>query len=101
MFKQPKFYFSNIGLVNSLTNRFSIDPKNESYGKAFENWLFHELSCSAEYDQSFEKIFYWKLISGVEVDFIIDDMRIAIEAKSSEKIRPRSFEEFKKAGRKF
>ena len=88
VFKQPKFYFSNIGLVNSLTSRFSIDPKNESYGKAFENWLFHELKCSAEYDQSFEKIFYWKLASGVEVDFIIDDMRIAIEAKSSEKIRP-------------
>ncbi len=85
--KQPKFYFADVGLVNSLINRFSINKKNESFGKAFENWIFHELNCCREYYQSFEKIFYWRLASGIEVDFIIDDMRIAIEAKSSEQIR--------------
>ena len=85
--KQPKFYFSNIGVVNSLIHRFLVDEKNESFGKAFENWIFHELNCAGKYYQLFEKIYYWRLASGVEVDFIIDDMRIAIEVKSSRKIR--------------
>jgi len=46
------------------------------YGKAFENRLFHELST----DNS-----YWGLPSGIEVDFIVNDMEIAIDAKATNK----------------
>ena len=85
--KRPKFYFSDIGIVNSLTHRFSIHEKNENFGKAFENWVFHELKCARYYSQAFDSIYYWKTMNGTEVDFIIDNMRIAIESKAVSKVR--------------
>jgi uncharacterized protein len=32
---------------------------------------------------------YWRLASGIEVDFVVDDLRLAIEVKSSRKITGR------------
>ena len=37
----------------------------------------------------YEQISYWRLSHGVEVDFILGDMKIAIEAKASPKITNR------------
>jgi len=61
-------------------------PKTELYGKAFENWVFHELGAYNVYSQHYEDLSYWRLASGIEVDFIIGKMRIAIEAKGTSKI---------------
>ena len=79
---KPKFYFSDVGIVNTLSKRYLIESGSPLWGKAFENWVFHELLCLNKYKDLFEDIFYWRLASGVEVDFIIDDMRLAIEAKA-------------------
>ncbi|MCY4512611.1 MAG: AAA family ATPase, partial [Bdellovibrionales bacterium] len=35
----PKFYFSDVGIVNYLTKRFDLQPGNPLFGKAFENWI--------------------------------------------------------------
>lgn len=83
----PKFYFSDIGVVNYLAQRGTLRPKGELYGKAFENWVHHELSAWLEYHQRPEQLTYWRLSTGVEVDFIIGHMACAIEAKSSSKIQ--------------
>jgi len=53
---------------------------------AFENWVFHELVAYNHYSDADARLSYWRLTSGAEVDFIIDDMRVAIEAKASAKI---------------
>ena len=82
----PKFYFSDVGVVNFLAKRGFMEQGSELYGKAFENWLFHEISAHNMYNELFSTISYWRLSSGIEVDFIINDMEIAIEAKSSRKI---------------
>jgi predicted AAA+ superfamily ATPase len=82
--KAPKFYFSNLGVVNHLSQRFSFAESSPAFGKAFENWVFHELSCYAEYSRKRFPICYWRLSTGVEVDFILGDMEIAIEAKASQ-----------------
>ena len=37
----PKFYFSDVGVVNFLAKRKGLVPGSPYYGKAFENWLFH------------------------------------------------------------
>ncbi|MCP4576721.1 MAG: ATP-binding protein [Deltaproteobacteria bacterium] len=81
-----KFYFSDVGVVNFLAKRGFMEQGSELYGKAFENWLFHEISAHNMYNELFATISYWRLSSGIEVDFIINDMEIAIEAKSSRKI---------------
>ena len=73
-------------MVNYLTKRSPIRYGSELFGKAFENWLFHELSIHSRYSENFYDISYWRLISGVEVDFILGKAEIAIEAKGKEKI---------------
>lgn len=82
----PKFYFSDVGVVNYLAKRGKIVPGSELFGKAFENWIFHELCAHRAYSGMYYDLSYWRLASGIEVDFIVSDMEIAIEAKSSNKI---------------
>jgi predicted AAA+ superfamily ATPase len=82
----PKFYFSDVGVVNFLAKRGNLEPGSELYGKAFENWCFHELSAYNLYSESFAELSYWRLASGREVDFIVNDLAVVIEAKSSAKV---------------
>lgn len=82
----PKFYFADIGVVNHLAHRGDLQPGSELFGKAFENWVFHELCAYNAYREKFATLSYWRLTTGVEVDFIINDMEIAVEAKATVKI---------------
>lgn len=82
----PKFYFVDVGIVNRLARRGELRRGSELYGKAFENWVFHELTAYSHYKECDDLLSYWRLASGVEVDFVLGDMAVAIEAKSSAKI---------------
>lgn len=82
----PKFYFNDVGVVNRLAKRGELLPGSELYGKAFENWVFHELCAFVSYSDFDGELSYWRLASGIEVDFVLADMQVAIEAKSSERI---------------
>ena len=82
----PKFYFADVGLVNRLARRGTLSPGSELYGKAFENWVYHELNTYMSYIEDGRTLSYWRLPSGIEVDFICGNMEIAIEAKSSRRI---------------
>lgn len=81
-----KFYFADVGVVNRLARRGELLPGSELYGKAFENWVFHELTAYNAYNDAGAMLAYWRLASGIEVDFIINDMEIAIEAKASARV---------------
>ena len=82
----PKFYFADVGVVNRLIRRGELTPGSPLYGKAFENWVFHELSAGIEYQEWDIELTYWRLPSGIEVDFVLGDMEIAVEAKASARI---------------
>ena len=82
----PKFYFSDVGVVNFLARRGHLDRGSELYGKAFENWIFHELSAFNDYRECYADLAYWRLASGIEVDFVVGLMEIAIEAKATVKV---------------
>ena len=82
----PKFYFADAGVVNHLARRGELHRGSELYGKAFENWVFHELSAHNAYTEAFAIVSYWRLASGIEVDFIVNDMQLAIEAKATAKV---------------
>lgn len=81
-----KFFFADVGVVNQLAKRGPIARGGELYGKAFENWVFHELTAAIAYRESDSELSYWRLASGIEVDFVIDQVRIAIEAKATAKV---------------
>ncbi|MCC6763848.1 MAG: DUF4143 domain-containing protein [Deltaproteobacteria bacterium] len=61
-------------------------PGSELFGSAFENWVFHELSAYRAYRGFAFELSYWRLASGIEVDFLVDDARVAIEAKATRKV---------------
>jgi predicted AAA+ superfamily ATPase len=82
----PKFYFADVGVVNHLARRGEILAGAELYGKAFENWVFHELVAANAYAERYATLAYWRLASGIEVDFVVDDMRVAVEAKATTKV---------------
>ena len=82
----PKFYFSDAGVVNHFAKRFNLRPGNLLFGKAFENWIHHELRSYIFYRELPVRLSYWRLSNGTEVDFIAGDMDTAIEAKASKRL---------------
>lgn len=84
--QSPKFYFRDLGVVNHLAGRHTIEPGSELYGKAFENWLYHELSVHTRYSGIHYDLSFWRLSSGIEVDFVLGMGETAIEAKGKKRI---------------
>ena len=82
----PKFYFSDVGVVNHLARRGELQSGGELFGKAFENWVHHELVAHNAYRERAVDLSYWRLASGIEVDFIVGNMAVAIEAKATARI---------------
>lgn len=82
----PKFYFADVGVVNFLSRRRHVERGSELYGKAFENWVFHELSAYHSYRATYSELSYWGATGEAEVDFVINDMEMAIEAKATPRV---------------
>jgi len=82
----PKFYFADVGVVNHLARRGPVRQRSELFGKAFENWVHHELVAANAYAEAYATISNWRLSTGTEVDFIVNDMEVAIEAKATARV---------------
>jgi predicted AAA+ superfamily ATPase len=82
----PKFYFFDIGVVNSLKGQFSIAPKTAEYGQALEHLIFCELQAYLDYNRFKNKLSFWRTHTGLEVDFIVGNS-LAIEVKASARVR--------------
>ncbi len=85
----PKFYFFDIGIAGQLLKRGVILPGSESFGKAFEHFIYHELYSHSHYSDLNYPLSYWRTASNIEVDFILGDHEVALEVKSSEMANPR------------
>lgn len=80
----PKFYYFDIGITNQLLKRGYIEAGSESFGKAFEHFIYHELYSHRHYSDLNYPLNYWRTASQIEVDFILGDHEVAIEVKSTE-----------------
>ena len=85
----PKYYFADVGAVNRLARRGALHPGGELFGKAMENWVHHELRAFCDYHERDESLAYWRTAGGVEVDFVLGDMRVALEVKASARVSHR------------
>jgi predicted AAA+ superfamily ATPase len=84
--KSPKFYYFDIGIVNHLLKRGTIEPGTEAFGNAFESFIFQELIAHRHYSGLDYPVSYWRTSSQFEVDFILGKHEVAIEVKSGNKI---------------
>ncbi|MBU1186304.1 MAG: AAA family ATPase [Acidobacteria bacterium] len=81
--KAPKFYLFDVGVAGSLMKRHVVEEKGELFGKALENLIFMELAAHSSYRDLHYRINFWRTKSGREVDFILDDGRVAVEIKGT------------------
>jgi predicted AAA+ superfamily ATPase len=80
-----RFWFFDIGIVNDLARRGRLIAGSAEFGAAFEHLIFLELRAHASYRGDGYPISYWHTTSQLEVDFILGDAQVAIEAKSTER----------------
>jgi predicted AAA+ superfamily ATPase len=85
----PKFYFFDLGIVAQLTRRGKVLPGSELFGKAFEHFIWMEISAHSGYSEKNYPITYWRTSSGIEVDFVLGDHEVAVEVKSSRMVTDR------------
>ena len=78
-----------IYIVNYLLKRGRIVPGSESFGHAFEHFIYHEIYSHSHYSDINYPISYWRTASHTEVDFILGDNEVAIEVKATMLANPR------------
>ena len=83
----PRFYYFDVGIVNYLLGRTNLKRGTDEFGHAFEHLVIQEIIAYLGYTESTEKLSYWRTYTGIEVDAIIGDARIAIEIKSTDEIQ--------------
>lgn len=87
--KMPKVHFMDLGLRNFFSNNFEHFELRTDKGMFFENIIYKLLVD--KYDNDIIK--YWRTQDGKEVDFVIDEEKIAFEAKTT--FRKNKFKTFK------
>ena len=96
--QSPRFYFFDVGLAGHLLHRTSLERGTPAYGHAFEHFIIQELVAYIGYHHIDEQLSFWRTHTGIEVDAVIGDARIAIEIKSAEEIQPRHLKGLKSFG---
>lgn len=94
----PKFYYFDVGVANYLSHRKELVRGTPEYGHAFEHLVIQELYAWMHYSHSEEKLSYWRTYTGVEVDVVMGDARVAIEIKSVEEVMPKHLKGLKAFG---
>lgn len=91
----PRFYYFDVGVTNYLLHRKELIRGSADYGHAFEHLVVQELVAYMHYRHCEEELSYWRTYTGVEVDIIVGDARIAIEIKSTEEVQNRHIKNLK------
>ncbi len=81
-----KFYFFDCGVVHRIQDIRALERHSDLYGRAFEHWLFCELSAYLSYTRSLDTLRYWRSTTQFEVDFLVGTTA-AIEVKAANKIQ--------------
>jgi predicted AAA+ superfamily ATPase len=84
----PKFYFFDLSIPNHLLKRTEVVPGNEVFGKAFEHFIFQEITAHSHYSGLDYEIAYWRTASQLEVDFVLGGGEVALEIKGVKQVLP-------------
>jgi uncharacterized protein len=88
--KRPKAYWFDTGFVNFLTGNHKPGglSKKKEYGFLFEAFIYHHLKVWASLKVPGPGIYYWRLRTGEEVDFVVevDNEIIPIEVKAKKEV---------------
>lgn len=87
--KSPKAFWSDPGLVSFLSGYYEESELQESreYGQLFETFILHHLQVISQLMTPRARLFYWRMRTGQEVDFVLQHGRsvLPIEVKLTSK----------------
>jgi len=89
--KASRFYYFDLGICNCLLGHRQLTKGTPEYGHAFEHFVIQEIRAYLGYNNLNDTypLSYWRTHTGVEVDVILGDAKVAIEIKSCDEIQPR------------
>lgn len=97
LIKTPKLYLTDTGLLSYLIginqNRLDTDPK--FMGQLLESYVMQELFKQATWSETLPRIFYYRSVTGREVDFILETRAghvVGIEVKASATVNSSDFD---------
>lgn len=70
--KGKKIYFTDLGIRNAVLNNFSAFETRNDKGNLFENFIVNEFIKANEYQEKYEKFYFWRSNEQQEVDLIIE-----------------------------
>jgi len=70
--KMDKIFFYDTGIRNSIIGNFNTLNNRDDLGKLWENFLIVERMKKLSYEQKIFSLYFWRLTSGAEIDFIED-----------------------------
>ena len=81
--KGKKIYFNDLGIRNAIINDFSPFETRSDKGNLFENFIINEYFKTNEYEEKFQKFYFWRSNEQQEIDLIIEKNGLlqAIEIK--------------------
>ena len=92
---RSKYYLFDIGVTNTLCRRGFIQKKSNLFGKVFEHFIILEVRSYLSYARKNFLMYYWRSVSHLEVDLIIDH-KVAIEIKSQQLIQDKHLKNIRK-----
>jgi hypothetical protein len=77
-------------VAGAITKRQVVQERGELFGRAFEPFVFMELTAHSSYSELDYEINFWRTKSGFEVDFILGNGGVAIEVRGSDRVDARA-----------
>lgn len=87
--RASKFYLFDVGVAGSIIKRRIFEERGEVFGRAFEHFIYTEISAYNSYRELDFDINFWRTKSGLEVDFVLERGEVAIEVKGKTRIDKR------------
>jgi predicted AAA+ superfamily ATPase len=84
--KAGKFYLFDVGVAGVITRRHIPHERGEEFGKAFEHFILMEILAHRAYREMDYDVNFWRIKSGLEVDFVLARGEVAIEVKGTSRI---------------
>ena len=97
----PRFYYFDVGVANHLLHHKDMMRGTDEYGHAFEHLVIQEIYAWLHYSHSDEELTYWRTYTGIEVDVVIGEARVAIEIKSAEEVKNKHLKGLKAFGEEY
>ncbi|MBD3340069.1 MAG: DUF4143 domain-containing protein [Candidatus Lokiarchaeota archaeon] len=96
LIKTPKLYLTDTGLFSYLmgAGQSQLEANPKYVGQLTESFVMQELSKQATWSATMPNIFYYRSVSGKEVDFVLEnraDHIVGIEVKAAATVRASDF----------